>query len=179
MLGATRYFFIQLAVEVRELLLPRRTRRTRRKDLNSEPRRHEDTKKHKEFLICLLRVLCAFAVRLNFRFSSGAADTALAKPSGAGGGTPAHSPQSADFVGNVSVRRSVSSVVQLFLTRSARSGPPGPFRRRGAGRGPCSGFRSIRSAGPSRRRCRRRPGRTACRLSAPRYGSRSPGPCRR
>jgi hypothetical protein len=48
---------------------------------------------------------------LNFRFSSGAADTALAKPSGAGSDTSAHSPQSADFVGNVSVRR---SVVQEF-----------------------------------------------------------------
>jgi hypothetical protein len=47
----------------------------------------------------------------NFTFfclSSGSADTALAEPSGAGGGASAHFPQSADYVGNVSVRRSVS-----------------------------------------------------------------------
>jgi hypothetical protein len=33
-----------------------------------------------------------------------AADTALAEPSGAGGGALAHSPQAADSIGNVSVR---------------------------------------------------------------------------
>ena len=48
-------------------------------------------------------------------FSSGAADTALAKPSGAGGGASAHSPQPADYVGNVSVRRSASSAVKELL----------------------------------------------------------------
>ena len=47
--------------------------------------------------------------------SSGAADTALAEPSGAGGGASAHSPQSANYVGNVSVRR---SVVNAYLVRS-------------------------------------------------------------
>ena len=47
---------------------------------------------------------------------SGTADTALAEPSGAGGGASAHYPQSADYVGNVSVRHTVSSVIQsVFL----------------------------------------------------------------
>ena len=48
-------------------------------------------------------------------FSLGTADTALAQPSGAGGGASAHFPQSADYVGNVSVRRFASLAVNELV----------------------------------------------------------------
>ena len=50
-------------------------------------------------------------------FSLGTADTALAQPSGAGGGASAHFPQSADYVGNVSVCRLASLAVKLLVLR--------------------------------------------------------------
>ena len=48
-------------------------------------------------------------------FSSGTADTALAEPSGAGGGASVHFPRSAEYFGNVSVHRSASSAVRADL----------------------------------------------------------------
>ena len=48
-------------------------------------------------------------------FPLGTADTALAQPSGAGGGASAHFPQSADYVGNVSVCRFASLAVNELV----------------------------------------------------------------
>ena len=70
----------------------------------------------------LLRFLCQFSFPRSC-FSSGAADTALAEPSGSGGGASAHSPQSANYIGNVSVRRSASSAVRELGERVDEGSP--------------------------------------------------------
>ena len=53
--------------------------------------------------------------RIPVWFASGAVDTALAQPSGAGDGASVHCPQTAAYVGNVSVRRSASSAVNVSV----------------------------------------------------------------